>query len=191
MIRTRFAKAALFLIIALTGLLASPVSQAEILRLREVDAGKVFRGSNPENYEDLLRLKGMGIRTIINLRNNKDYISWQSSLAEVLGLRVINKPTASLFSPSDRHVDEIQALMKDPALQPVFIHCKHGKDRTGLMVGIYRVETQGWTPEAAYAEMRSLDFNPVLIGLRHYFWERTGDRCENRDDLVPELSEAS
>ena len=34
-------------------------------------------------------------------------------------------------------------------------HCKHGKDRTGLMAALYRVKRQGWTPEDAVAEWKS------------------------------------
>ncbi|MBU6374906.1 MAG: tyrosine-protein phosphatase [Bdellovibrionales bacterium] len=163
----------LVLLLSLGSACWMPAARAEIVRFNEVEPGKVYRGGKPENYQDLLALKNLGVRTILNLRNNRDYVEWQSILAESLGMRVINRPTASLFSPTDRHVDEIQAMLNNPELQPVFIHCKHGKDRTGLMIGLYRVETQGWTPERAYSEMRAIGFNPVLFRLYQYFWNRT------------------
>ncbi|NDD92401.1 hypothetical protein EBZ37_09980 [bacterium] len=182
---SRLFKPWILALVALSGSFWTQSSRAEIIRLYEVEPGKVYRGSHPQNYEDLIALKNMGIRTILNLRNNPDYNSWQSSLAQVLGFKVINRPTASLFSPSDRHVDEIQAILNNPSLQPVFIHCKHGKDRTGLMVGIYRVETQGWIPQDAYKEMKAIGFNPILIGLSQYFWSRTEPYSRSS---LPEIS---
>ena len=36
---------------------------------------------------------------------------------------------------------------------PVLVHCLHGSDRTGTIVAMYRIVEQGWTREAAIAEM--------------------------------------
>jgi protein-tyrosine phosphatase len=51
----------------------------------------------------------------------------------------------------------------------VLVHCTHGQDRTGLVVGIYRL-AHGWTKDAAYAEMLQYGFHPELLGLRET-WE--------------------
>jgi len=45
------------------------------------------------------------------------------------------------------------------------IHCTHGQDRTGYIVGRFRVLSQGWTKDRAYAEMRAHGFHPELLGL--------------------------
>ncbi|WP_411712908.1 protein-tyrosine phosphatase family protein [Neisseria wadsworthii] len=37
---------------------------------------------------------------------------------------------------------------------PVSVHCYHGADRTGLIVGRYRIIYQGWPVEAAKQEMQ-------------------------------------
>lgn len=47
----------------------------------------------------------------------------------------------------------------------VFIHCEHGEDRTGLVVGCFRL-SQGWTKDDAYAEMLAHYFHPLLQGLQ-------------------------
>ena len=57
---------------------------------------------------------------------------------------------------------------------PIFLHCAHGEDRTGLLMGLYRVEVQGWTPEKAYLEMLKLGFHPKFKALDDYFRDRTG-----------------
>ena len=35
----------------------------------------------------------------------------------------------------------------------VFTHCRGGRHRTGMLVGVYRVTDCGWTKEQAYGEM--------------------------------------
>jgi hypothetical protein len=62
------------------------------------------------------------------------------------------------------------ALISNPALQPVYVHCKQGRDRSGLIVGIFRVRHQGWTPSTAYREMERLGFRDEIAGLRRCFW---------------------
>jgi protein tyrosine/serine phosphatase len=42
--------------------------------------------------------------------------------------------------------------MRDPARQPVLVHCQYGVVRTGMMVAIYEVEVLGRDPEAAWAD---------------------------------------
>ena len=53
----------------------------------------------------------------------------------------------------DRMIHKIVKLLSDPKSGRVYVHCEHGKDRTGLIVALYRVCHQGWSPDAAYAEM--------------------------------------
>lgn len=61
--------------------------------------------------------------------------------------------------------------MNDPQHAPVFLHCHHGADRTGLMVGVYRVTFCGWTKEAAIQEMveGGYGFHPIWENLVHFF----------------------
>ncbi len=37
---------------------------------------------------------------------------------------------------------------------PVLIHCEHGSDRTGMMVALYRIAFDGWSPDHAGDEMQ-------------------------------------
>jgi protein-tyrosine phosphatase len=41
-----------------------------------------------------------------------------------------------------------------PDYQPVFVHCQAGKDRTGLVVAVYRILVDGWDVEEAIAERK-------------------------------------
>lgn len=50
------------------------------------------------------------------------------------------------------------------------VHCTHGQDRTGEVVGEYRVDDDGWTKDRAYQEMIAHHYHPELHGL-HERWE--------------------
>lgn len=143
------------------------VAPVPILNFAKLTDG-VYRGSQPD-AAGFQALKDLGVRTIVNLRSHHD----DRPLVAPAGLTVINIPLkADLFDADPPTEEEVRAffdIVNDPALQPVFVHCAHGKDRTGTMCAIYRMENDGWTAEAALEEMRTFGYHEKLYGeLREY-----------------------
>lgn len=135
---------------------------------------QIVRGGRPGNG-DLANLQNrIGVRTVINLENKQPIIDQERQTATQLGINFYSSPMSAAARPTDRQVDEILSVLKDQKNFPIFIHCHHGQDRTGLIVGIYRVEVQGWTPAKAYQEMLGLGFHPDITTLDQYFRDRTG-----------------
>ncbi len=56
---------------------------------------------------------------------------------------------------------EAQKTTKDA----IFVHCAHGSDRTGCMIGIWRVMRDGYDYDTAYKEMRKYWFTPKFTNL--------------------------
>ena len=77
-------------------------------------------------------------------------------------------------TPNDNEVNDILAKLADPANRPVFVHCMQGHDRTGLIIGLFRVFVEKWTPQAAHDEMMALGFTSILVSMNHYFEQKTG-----------------
>ena len=132
----------------------------------------LYRGGTP-GCAGVTELAQMGVRTIVNLDNRAAVAREEKTCAEALGLRWIDAGMSAVAQVSPAVVDQALAAMTDPALRPTFVHCQHGQDRTGLLVGLYRVEQQEWTPQVAYQEMLDIGFHAYLLQLDRYFKART------------------
>ena len=119
-----------------------------------------YRGSQPsaEQFEDLKRL---GVKTIIDLR--KDRVEQASDWAQAAGLQYINIPLTTKKAATEDQTREFLKLVNDPANQPVYVHCKGGRHRTGQMTAILRITNEGWTSDQAYKEMKKYDFEDTFF----------------------------
>jgi tyrosine-protein phosphatase SIW14 len=147
-------------------------SAVTILRFREVTPD-IYRGALPET-QGMEQLKAFGIKTDLNIDLDSNASDLEAADAVKLGINYIYRPLSGFWAPSDQQVNDILAIMNDPSNYPIFVHCLHGQDRTGLVVGLYRINTQGWSPADAYQEMLADGFHRSLIFLNHYFERRTG-----------------
>ncbi len=130
----------------------------------------LIRGGRPQKG-DLLFLKKMGVKTIVNIDNADSAV--EHAEAQKLGLKFIASPMSSLKVPKDSQVNYILSLLQNPDLMPIFIHCKHGQDRTGMIMGMYRYKVDKWSANQAYDEMLDYGFHPILLGLDYYFKKNT------------------
>jgi tyrosine-protein phosphatase SIW14 len=161
----------------------------------------LYRGGRPKPA-DLSYLQSLNVRTVINLQggdlNNpwyRAFMTWwepgelasaiaaEMNLSESLGLRFFSKPLDAIDPVSDEddvHIDEILTIMGNPAAQPVFVHCEHGVDRTGLIIALYEVKYMGISPVDAYNEWRAVGHKGIgtlFTGhLDEYYWRKVGLR---------------
>jgi tyrosine-protein phosphatase SIW14 len=151
---------------------AHAAAPAEPLNFQRVETG-IYRGASP-GAAGVLYLKNLGVKTILDLDNDGTAAGVEKAAAAQEGLKWIALPLSGFWAPKTATVNAALQVMADPALRPIYIHCKHGQDRTGLVVGLYRVEDEHWQPGHAYEEMKALGFHPMLVFLNHYFEKRAG-----------------
>ena len=140
-------------------------SAVPVRNFARVDEG-LFRGAQPD-AEGFRALRALGVRTVVNLRQLHD--DDPEDLPE--GLEVVEIPIHAFVDsdpPSDEDVRRFFEVVLDPARRPVFVHCARGKDRTGTMCALYRMEVQGWSAEDAIAEMQRLGFHDLYADLERY-----------------------
>lgn len=120
--------------------------------------GDIYRGGEPSD-KDLEMLKNVhGIKTIISLDNSIGQKI--APIVKSLGMRHLIIP---LVGSETGITDSLNYLVRNITNilgnnQPVFIHCLHGSDRTGLAIALYRVLHDGWACEQALSEARRFGF---------------------------------
>ncbi len=140
-------------------------SDSELPHLIEVTK-TLWRGGQP-SHAGLKQLKSKGIKTIINLREDDSSISQEAVLAKELQLEYISLPLRPFDIPTQDSIDRFLSVVENDGHHPVFVHCLHGMDRTGLMVALYRLKVQDWSFELAYEEMVQLGFHEAFANLRN------------------------
>lgn len=119
----------------------------------------IYRGGQP-TQEGWGYLKSIGVTQVIKLNEDSesvDNVPDGMTLFKVqipLSQQIITEPNAQYLSDAVGFIEP-----------NTFVHCEHGKDRTGLVIGMYRVIKQGWTKARAYDEMITFGFHPELFGL--------------------------
>lgn len=148
-------------------------SNPELPKFYEVVPNKIYRGAQPTD-RGIRELAEMQVSTVLDLRNeDAKQIANEGEVVRANHMNFISIPMHSFFAPSEYDMGRIQRILNDKNLQPVFIHCKHGEDRTGLSIGLYRFFSDNWSSKKAESEMISFGFHKQLVGLYFYFKEKT------------------
>jgi protein tyrosine/serine phosphatase len=126
----------------------------------------LYRGAQP-TIEGFKQLKAMGVKTIIDFRS---YHSTKKQ-AEAAGLTALEIPIkADLGStpPDEEAIKSYFSAVLDPAKQPVYVHCAFGKDRTGTMCALYRLEVDRWTADEVLQEMQAFGYHDIYRDLVNF-----------------------
>jgi protein tyrosine phosphatase (PTP) superfamily phosphohydrolase (DUF442 family) len=147
------------------------------------EAHRIYRGGEPLD-PGWDYLKSLGVRTVVKLNTDKESTD---AGATARGLKVIPLPITTyqqITGPPDSKT--IQSAVDKMRAGSVFVHCgsvarskswfatlfdcEGGQDRTGLVVGCYRVAVQHQKKEVARAEMKSFRFHALFLPGLANFW---------------------
>jgi len=125
----------------------------------------IWRGAAP-TQAGIQQLKAMGVDTIVDLRIAPKTVAKEKAYVTSLGMTWVNLPMGA-DPPTKKEVTTLMGILSTAPQHKIYVHCQHGADRTGCMIGIYRETADGWNFKQTYAEMRKYGFKPFLIPLKN------------------------
>jgi uncharacterized protein (TIGR01244 family) len=117
--------------------------------------------------QDLMALKKIGVKTIVNLRKNieKDYKeSNEENLVKKLNLTYVHIPVDLKLLSQPVKIDQITyAIMEHRKKGPVLIHCSSG-NRSAYWAGIHFFKDHGYSRKNSYKTAVALGLDDEEVG---------------------------
>jgi protein tyrosine phosphatase (PTP) superfamily phosphohydrolase (DUF442 family) len=146
-------------------------------RLRVVADGKLYRCGQLPVAGFREAFDRFGIRTVVNIREEDrdpllapDWLAHdlgrkgtttEAELCRACGVNYVQIDGGVLECPEGGRPAAVDAFLRvcdDPANFPILLHCKAGRDRTGLLTAVWRMEYEGRTKAQAVNELRANGF---------------------------------
>jgi protein tyrosine phosphatase (PTP) superfamily phosphohydrolase (DUF442 family) len=159
---------------------AKPVAKPGLPNLHRV-SDVYFRGAQP-SAEGMRELEKLGVKTVVNLRavnSDRDELGDAKLAYEHISFKA--------WHAEDEDVVRFLRIVTAPERQPVFVHCQHGADRTGMMTAIYRIAMEGWSKDDAITEMTEggYGFHAIWKDLVEYVRELDVERLKREAGVSP------
>lgn len=170
-----------FLAIAFVALGVSAQSPGRELPKFSSVNDKLYRGGQP-TAQGIDALRRLGVRTVVDLRDDDDRAAAERERVTAAGMRFINVPLSNWFGPKDASIDEVLRIIDTPENQPVFVHCRRGSDRTGTVIAAYRILREGWEFKRALSEAESFGLGWWQFWMRDYLSDLACERGRRSTD---------
>jgi protein tyrosine/serine phosphatase len=163
-----------------------PATWAKAVQSRDVENffavdEDLYRSAQP-SHAAMLELEKMGIKTVLDLRNFDN----DKDEAKETKLKLIQVPI-NTWQINDESVVRALRIIADKSYRPLLVHCKHGADRTGTIIAMYRIVIQGWTKEDALKELTDggFGYHPIWTNIPEYI------KAANIDKIKKEVANTS
>ena len=147
----------------LAGCVTRPVVNG-IPNFSEVEAG-IYRGGQP-NDQGWQYLRSLGVTNVVKLNRGA-----ADSPTPGMTVHFIPLPPATICEMFQQpRSNDVWRAVQAMNQGGTYVHCQHGRDRTGLVVGCYRLWIDGWSEPAAAREMGAQGYRWYIPGLTT-FWK--------------------
>ena len=123
----------------------------------------LYRSEQPD-HAAFTELKALGVKSVLNLRTTEK----DDKLIGDLGIKPFIVPMDAGNFTDKEIIDALKVIASAP--KPILVHCRHGSDRTGVVVAMYRIIFQNWDKEDALNELLNGDygFHPCYKNIPEY-----------------------
>jgi tyrosine-protein phosphatase SIW14 len=117
----------------------------------------LYRGGQ-QTSDGFKELHAMGVGTVVNFRENQTEGEKEKRQVESLGMKYIAIPWSANDVPSSTQIVEFLDLVRTNNTK-IFVHCRRGADRTGVMIAAYRIAVEHRPVAEAVLEMRQYHYD--------------------------------
>lgn len=131
----------------------------------------LYRGAVPQNAGAFKELAARGVKIDVELETGEKQARRESQWAEAAGIQYVHLswfPWPFFSSPHRKIVAAFLKILVDNPGRPVFVHCRQGSDRTGVVVAAYEIEVEHCPKKMAVRELHRFGYHWYLFPL----WER-------------------
>ncbi len=148
----------------------------------------LYRGAQPSD-EGFAALKKLGVNTDVRFSLGEEGSAAERRVVEGLGMHFVNLPWSAVHQPTPDEVVTFLSLLRDHPDRTVFVHCKAGSDRTGVMIALSRITLDHWTVAQALDEMKAFHFRPLFLPNLETYVETFPARLTTDPNFSPLLSQ--
>ena len=118
----------------------------------------LYRGGQPTS-DGFKSLHAMGVGIVVDFREKPSEEATEKREVESLGMKSVGIPWSANHDPSSAQIVEFLDLVRVNPDTKIFVHCRRGADRTGVMIAAYRIAIEHETVAEAEAEMHHYHYD--------------------------------
>jgi len=154
-----------------------------------VREGTLYRSGQPRGL-GLAWVKYSGIRTLINLRQpDSKGTPEEKAFAAENGLNFYNFSIGSSHADIEQTVGRFLAIIDDQSNWPILVHCSRGKERSGVLSAVFRIEYDRWPNDQALQETYRLGLEEGHMPIPENFIKNYRARGSGKGAASPKPSE--
>jgi tyrosine-protein phosphatase SIW14 len=118
----------------------------------------LYRGGQPTS-DGFNALHAMGVGIVVDLREKPTEVATEKRQVESLGMKSIGIPWSANHEPSSANIVEFLDMVRANPDTKIYVHCRRGADRTGVMIAAYRIAVEHTSVADAVSEMHRYHYD--------------------------------
>lgn len=140
--------------------------------------GNLYRGGQP-SLDGFNTLRAMGVGMVVNFREESGETAAEKREVESLGIKYVGIPwSATRRLPTPQVLEFLGLVRANPNIR-IFVHCRRGADRTGLMIAAYRISVEHESATQAVTEMHEFHYDWLFLPQLKRYVERFPGLLQN------------